>query len=603
MASPNLPKRPPAPASFGAIAGPPPLTPGWTEHKAPTGHTYYHNAATKTSTYTRPVALSTMPPLAPGPGPFPVFNAAPTPYAGGFPPQQALQQPFPKQFSPQQFPPHQYGYGRGGGGIGRGGRVDKQNRNPGHRWQKRQEKPDRPRSKREIPGMKSWVLVTTKKGRKFVYNTETKVSLWRAPEDVQAAIDTIPLEEDKPKERKKGGSREATERGSGIEVMSEQQERRRLISATTTKAKMEGGEGEAPDRANAELQEQEEDKEEGEEEDEEEEEEEEEEYAQKRVKTSEQGPVEFTEDDVAWQLEAIAQEYGLDEEDFGEGEEMTDEDNTYLFKEMLVEYKVNPYSTWEKEMPRIVEDSRYVLINTTKARKEVFTSWCRERIAELKIEKEKTKKQDPRIPFWEFLKGNASAKLYWPEFKRKWKKSSEMKDSKVPDKDKEKMYREYISHMKISEPLRENDLKKLLKSTTTLSRYTTLETLPESILVDVRYVTAPDNVRDKVTQDHLATLPEDPEEEKERKERERREQALQGRERAVRKEQWKLRGEEQRAKEILREEEAMIERAKVVGKRGLLGHIVKREGTAEGEKTDREGTLKLGEPSRGASAG
>ncbi|KAG0639452.1 hypothetical protein HOY80DRAFT_1009532 [Tuber brumale] len=445
--------------------------------------------------------------------------------------------------------------------------------------------------------MEPWVLVTTKKGRKFVHNTKTKASLWKAPEDVQAAIDAMPSEEDNPKERKKGKSKEAAvpEGGSGIEVRSEQEERRRPVPVAAAAVEMEEGKGGTPDRASAALQEQEE-----EDEDEDEDEDEEEEYAQKRLKTSEQGPVEFTEDDVAWQLEAIAQEYGLDEEDLDEGEEMTDEDNIYLFKEMLSEYNVNPYSTWEKEMPRVVEDSRYVLINTTRARKGVFTNWCRERVAELKIEKEKTKRQDPRIPFWEFLKGNASAKLYWPEFKRKWKKSSEMKDSKVPDKEKEKMYREYISHMKISEPLRENDLKKLLRSTTTLSRHTTLETLPESILVDVRYVTAPDNVRDKVIQDHLATLPEDLEEEKGRKERERREQALRGRERAVRKEQWKFRGEEQRAKEMLKEEEAMIERAKVVGKRGLLGHIVKKEDTAEGVKGDMEGTLKLDEPGRGA---
>ncbi|KAH7326818.1 hypothetical protein B0J17DRAFT_741198 [Rhizoctonia solani] len=33
----------------------PPLPPGWTEHKAPTGHTYFFHAATKQSTYIRPL--------------------------------------------------------------------------------------------------------------------------------------------------------------------------------------------------------------------------------------------------------------------------------------------------------------------------------------------------------------------------------------------------------------------------------------------------------------------------------------------------------------------------------------------------------------------
>lgn len=112
---------------------------------------------------------------------------------------------------------------------------------------------------------------------------------------------------------------------------------------------------------------------------------------------------------------------------------------------MLDDYKINPYSTWDAEMPRIVEDNRYVLVTTTKRRKDVFTEWCKNRIAEIKAEKARQKKVDPKIPFWAFLKENASAKLYWPEFKRKFRKVSEMKDTKLADKEKEKMYRDYIS--------------------------------------------------------------------------------------------------------------------------------------------------------------
>jgi len=42
---------------------------------------------------------------------------------------------------------------------------------------------------------------------------------------------------------------------------------------------------------------------------------------------------------------------------------------------------------------------------------------------------------------------NATPKLYWPEFKRKFKKEPEMKDPKVVDRDREKYYRDYISRM------------------------------------------------------------------------------------------------------------------------------------------------------------
>jgi len=47
----------------------PPLPPGWTEHTAPTGHKYYYHAATKKSTYKRPLPQppEETPPVAPEP--------------------------------------------------------------------------------------------------------------------------------------------------------------------------------------------------------------------------------------------------------------------------------------------------------------------------------------------------------------------------------------------------------------------------------------------------------------------------------------------------------------------------------------------------------
>lgn len=130
-----------------------------------------------------------------------------------------------------------------------------------------------------------------------------------------------------------------------------------------------------------------------------------------------------------------------------------------------------------------------------------------------------------------------------------------------------------------------------------MCRSTTLDNLPESILTDVRYVTAPENIRDAIVKDHIETLPEAPideEEKKVREERERKERALRDRETTVRKEQWRLRGEEQRAKDMLREEEAMIERAKIVGKKGLLGHIIKKEERVEEENEGIQKSVEVG---------
>jgi|SRR5579871_401087 len=114
-------------------------------------------------------------------------------------------------------------------------------------------------------------------------------------------------------------------------------------------------------------------------------------------------------------------------------------------QDLLDEYQINPYSTWESEMPKLVGDGRYTALTTTKFRKQVFSEWCQERIAFLKAEKGKEVKKDPRIAYLNFLELNATPKLYWPEFKRKYKKEPEMKDIKVTDKDREKYYRDYTS--------------------------------------------------------------------------------------------------------------------------------------------------------------
>lgn len=128
--------------------------------------------------------------------------------------------------------------------------------------------------------------------------------------------------------------------------------------------------------------------------------------------------------------------------------------------------------------------------------------------------------------------------------------------------------------------MRENDLRKLLKSTPSLSKPTTLLSLPESVLADVRYVTAPATSRDRIITDYLSTCPDVPVSEADRRdsdERERREKALQEREWAVRLEKRRNAAEEAAAKQFLREEEAAVERAKQVGKRGLLGHLKKED--------------------------
>lgn len=52
------------------------------------------------------------------------------------------------------------------------------------------------------------------------------------------------------------------------------------------------------------------------------------------------------------------------------------------FKEMLSDYKykVNPFSTWEREYPKFVNDLRYDELETTSERRQVFDEWTAEEI-------------------------------------------------------------------------------------------------------------------------------------------------------------------------------------------------------------------------------
>ena len=188
---------------------------------------------------------------------------------------------------------------------------------------------------------------------------------------------------------------------------------------------------------------------------------EDEESGTKRLKTNgnqPQGPVEFNEDDIAYQLAAMGQGDDInigeegDRDDNFEEPALNEEDSRALFKDLLDDFHINPYTPWEKiiEEGAIIDDSRYTCLPTMKARREVFDEWSQNRMQQLKKQRENQEKKDPRIAYFAFLAKNATPKLYWPEFKRKYKKEAEMRDTKLSDKDREKAYRDHINRELLS---------------------------------------------------------------------------------------------------------------------------------------------------------
>ncbi|KAL1839364.1 hypothetical protein VTJ49DRAFT_1599 [Mycothermus thermophilus] len=577
----------------------PPLPPGWTEHKAPTGHTYYYNAETKQSTYKRPGAVPpprpATPPIAapvaaPVAAPFPV--AVPPalsatvpihPAMTGYPqpsiaPHLNLSDPnvanaFMAQFNQSQHQGQRGGFGAGG----RGGALSRPRPQP----------VDKPRSKIAIPGCDPWILVYTKYGRRFVYNPVKNASYWRIPEKLMPAI----LELDKARIRQKAEGKTAAEDGS----QSPTAETVAAADATPGTARAPEEQEQQPaqpthDYDSSEYEEVEVTDDEGDNLDADVEG-----HARKRQRTEEPradtGPAEFTEADIEAQLAAMSAEYGEDVEmgegGWEEGDEglpLSEEDARELFKDLLNDFNINPYSPWEKllEEGKVFDDARYTVLPTTKARREVWEEWSKAKIQELKERRAREEKKDPRIPYMAFLQEKATPKLYWPEFRRKYRKEELMRDTKLTDKDREKWYREHINRLKLPQATLKSDLKKLLESVplSALNHRTMVSHLPPQVLADIRYISLEPKIRDPFIEAYIQELGPPPEggdaaqqedeaARKAREERCRRQKALEERERAVAEEKRRQEKRMQYERARLREEEREIERAMHVGKKGL----------------------------------
>ena len=361
---------PPAPPAQTSSS----LPPGWTEHVAPAGHTYYYNAELKKSTYTRPEA-------APIEAPIPSYGAGQ--FAGGF-----SHNAFPHQQGHAEFQTGRPGT-RGGHSFPDRGRPGPQ---------------DRPKHKYIIPGCEPWVLVKTKLGRRFVHNSETRESLWKFPADVMKGVVEFDRIQREKKERRKRGEpsddeNEAAAAMEELQAADDAAQRNELeagdddedgsseYTEITDDEGREGGEGEV---------------------------------RSKRQRTEEpapDGPIEFNEDDIAFELDEMEQEeYGFDNETWDKGVDdtaLTEEDSRTLFCDLLEDFRINPYSTWEKiiEDGHIIEDSRYTALPNMKSRRAVWDQWSAQMMQDLKEEKEKQEKKDPKIPYFSFLEANASTKL------------------------------------------------------------------------------------------------------------------------------------------------------------------------------------------------
>ena len=165
-----------------------------------------------------------------------------------------------------------------------------------------------------------------------------------------------------------------------------------------------------------------------------------------------------------------------------------------------------------------------------------------------------------------------------------------MRDTALADKDREKFYREHVKRLLLPQSTLKSDLSKLLaeQPLSLLNKATLSSHLPPAVMSDVRYISLDPAFRDQYIENFISTLNPPPEsidveetEEaiKERKDKERRQKALDDREKHVAEEKRRQKKNLEFGKGRLREEEAEIERAMNVSKKGLKDHLMAEEAT------------------------
>lgn len=113
-----------------------------------------------------------------------------------------------------------------------------------------------------------------------------------------------------------------------------------------------------------------------------------------------------------------------------------------MFKEMLREKDVSAFSTWEKELHKIVFDQRYLLL-TSRERKQIFEKYVKDRAEEERKEK-RSKMRQKATDFRELMEAAAlHGKSTFSEFAQKYAKDERLRAIEKM-RERESLFNEYM---------------------------------------------------------------------------------------------------------------------------------------------------------------
>jgi transcription elongation regulator 1 len=198
------------------------------------------------------------------------------------------------------------------------------------------------------------------------------------------------------------------------------------------------------------------------------------------------------------------------------------------FRDLLTEKEISAFSTWEKELHKIVFDPRYLLL-TSKERKQVFDKYVRERAEEERREK-KSKLKEKRETYKKLIEeAGTHGKSSFSEFASKHSKDDRFKLIEKM-REREALFNEYLIDARKREK-EEREVKRktskkefmvLLKETTAIDRHCHWSEVKKTIDSDPRYkAVESSSQREDWFLDHVHDLKEEHRREKEKKKKNR----------------------------------------------------------------------------------
>merc|ERR1719211_299261 len=194
------------------------------------------------------------------------------------------------------------------------------------------------------------------------------------------------------------------------------------------------------------------------------------------------------------------------------------------FRELLEDKQISAFSTWEKELHKIVFDPRYLLL-TSKERKQVFDKYVRERADEERKEK-KAKAKERKDAFRALCEEkNVTAKTSWSDFSREVAKDERFK-AIDKSRDRESLFNEFQSEIRKKEreekeerrKISKKDFKALLVEMETIDRHSHWSDVKKTIDKDERYLAVDSgSLREDWFYDYVQDLKDEHKREKEKK--------------------------------------------------------------------------------------